>query len=452
MKFTSKPLAEHREVPLPDEGRFEHLVDFWQDRRNRVDAAGAGENACYVVCVSTEDAPVTDGQVAEILALVGAQGGAVVGHEIVRLEHPDPRTLLRSGACRALAERAAAVGAELLVIDAEVSPSQNRNLEDLTGLSITDREAIILNVFLKHARTKSARMQIEISQLEYLRPRIRGLGLEMDQQAGGLTKARGPGETASELLARRLDGRLAELRRALAKLERASAARRRRRDACRRLVLVGYTNAGKTSLMNAMTNAGLSAADVPFETLDTTSRNLTRHGGDVLLSDTVGFIRRLPERLLASFESTLSEIHEASMLVIVTDGSDPEHPMHLRETEALLEKLGAAEIPRFYVFNKVDQVRRRPLERMLAKGHPFRVLSAFDEKAVAELTDALIRTVRGETKTKVFVPYDRADALSIVYGKCRIIDAREGERGIWFVVDADPVTIRRLEAAMEDRR
>src|SRR5690606_24589381 len=166
----------------------------------------------------------------------------------------------------------------------------------------------ILNVFERNAATRRARAQVEIAHLEYLRPRIRGIGLNMDQQMGGSNKARGPGETASELLARQLDGRIAELRRRLEQLKRSDASGRKHRAGTSRVVLVGYTNAGKTSLMNALTHAGLSAKDRPFETLDTTSRRLSSHGGDVLLSDSVGFIRRLPERLFASFESTLAEV------------------------------------------------------------------------------------------------------------------------------------------------
>src|SRR6185295_2441993 len=225
--------------------------------------------------------------------------------------------------------------------------------------------------------------QVEIAHLEYLRPRIRGVGLNMDQQSGGMTKARGPGETASELLARRLDQRLADLRRALERLKQSDSAQRKRRAGCARVVLVGYTNAGKTSLMNALTAAELSVRDRPFETLDTTSRSLTRHAGDVLLSDTVGFIRRLPERLFASFESTLAEITEASLLLVVVDVSDPELEEHLRLIDMVLGRLEAAGLPRFLVFNKSDRLNdrlnlARPAEELarLAGGHRHLVASA----------------------------------------------------------------------------
>jgi GTP-binding protein HflX len=183
----------------------------------------------------------------------------------------------------------------------------------------------------------------------------------MDQQTGGMTKARGPGETESELLVRRLDGRLSYLRRGLAQLTRAAAAQRTQRADCGRVVLVGYTNAGKTSLMNALTGAGLSVRDRPFETLDTTSRALTRHGGDVLLSDTVGFIRRLPDRLSASFESTLAEVSEASLLLVTVDVSNPEVGEHLKTTRGVLDKLGAGHIPQAQLrAGKAGQARPHP--------------------------------------------------------------------------------------------
>lgn len=434
-KFASKPIAEHAEVPLADEGQWEEIVDYWTERKALAPAHNAEESACYVVSVGQErDPQVRAAQMAEIVALVESQGGRVVGQEISFLSQPNPRTLLGKGTAQEIASRARACGATMLVLDAELSPSQARNLEDLAGIPICDREAIILNVFLSHAKTRRARIQVEIAQLEYLRPRIRGMGLDMDQQTGGMTKARGPGETASELLARKLDGRLEELKKGLKKIETSSRAQRQQRGSCKRLVLVGYTNAGKTSLMNALTQAGLSARDMPFETLDTTSRCLTRHGGDVLISDTVGFIRRLPERLMASFESTLAEITEASLLVIVVDASDYERDLHIETTKRILDKIGAAEIPRFYVFNKLDRLEDKPSAGLLnlwSDGHPYAVLSAHDPVAVAALEEQLLGAARSEEEElSAFVPYAAGDVLSLVYGKCRMIRSTAAEDGL----------------------
>ena len=435
LKFNSRAIAEHSEVPLADEGQFERLVEDWNARRSGSPVNGSEASACYVASVGPErDPQVRAAQLAEIISLVQNQGGSVVGQEIHRLIDPNPRTLLGTGSARAMADRARAAGATMLVLDAELSASQMRNLEDAAGIAICDREAIILNVFLRHARTRRAKIQVEIAQLEYLRPRIRGVGLDMDQQTGGSKNARGPGETASELLARKLDSRLAELRKGLTRLETSAKTQRQQRLECRRLVLVGYTNAGKTSLMNALTSGELSARDMPFETLDTTSRCLTRHGGEVVISDTVGFIRRLPDRLLASFDSTLSEIGEASLLVIVVDASDYERELQIEATLQILHRMKAHEIPRFYVFNKLDRLAAFPDSDELARwsaGHPWTVLSTRDRDAVAKLETALIQAVRREEEElTALVPYAATHLLSLIYGKCRVLASDATEEGL----------------------
>jgi GTP-binding protein HflX len=451
--FSSKAISEHAEVPLADEGRWETIVAHWQARAEAPAPAGAAGNASYVVSVGPlRDPPARAAQLAEIVSLVRSQGDRVVGQEICHLTDPDPRTLLGKGTAEDLAARARALGATMLVVDAELSPSQTRNLEDAAGLPVADREAIILNVFLRHARTRRARIQVEVAQLEYLRPRIRGVGLDMDQQTGGMAGARGPGETASELMARKLDGRLQELHKALRRLEAVGRTQRKARDGCRRMVLVGYTNAGKTSLMNALTGAGLSARDVPFETLDTTSRCLTRHGGDVLLSDTVGFIRRLPDRLLASFESTMAEVVEASLLVIVVDASDPERELHLRTTRELIEKMGAGDVPRFHVFNKLDRLPEAPgvgTLRRWSEGHPFALLSSHDAPAIAALEAALLGAVRREeAELSALVPYAASEALALVYGKCRVLDSVAVDEGLRLRVQGPGPVLARLQAVL----
>lgn len=457
LKFSSKAISEHAEVPLADDGRLEELVAYFQKRDARNVSADETEGvATYVVSVGpARDPLVRAAQMGEIVALVKSQGGRVVGQEICVLSEPNPRTLLGKGTAEDVAARARACGATMLVLDAELSPSQTRNLEDTAGISICDREAVILNVFLRHARTRRARIQVEIAQLQYLRPRIRGVGIDMDQQTGGTPHARGPGETASELLARKLDSRLEELQRALRKLQTSSATQRRRREACKTMVLVGYTNAGKTSLMNAMTGAGLSARDMPFETLDTTSRCHTRHGGEVLISDTVGVIRRLPERLLASFESTLVEIADASLLVVVVDAADYERELQLQTTRELIEKMGAADVPRFYVFNKVDRLPSIPSAEELARwsdGHPWALLSTRDPSAVADLERALLRAVRSdEEELSTFVPYAAADVLALVYGKCRVLESEAVGEGLKLKIAGPPAIVGRIRRLRQRR-
>lgn len=455
MKFFSQPIPEHCEVPLADDGRWEEIVESWSEKGRSLTTVADGEKSVYVLSVSQDRDPlVREAQLAEILSLVRAEGNRVVGHEIYNLNKPRPRTLIGKGTSREVAGRARDLGASMLVLDAELSPSQMRNLEDEAGISICDREGVILNVFLRHARTRHARIQVEIAQLEYLRPRIRGVGIDMDQQMGGVTGSRGPGETASELLARQLDGRLAELRKANSKLQTAGRNRRRRRQACEQIALVGYTNAGKTSLMNALTAQSFSSADQPFETLDTVSRSLSRHGERVVISDTVGFIRRLPERLLASFESTLAEAREASLLAIVVDLSDHEWRDHLEITLDLIQRMGAADIRRHFVFNKLDLVEKAPHETLLQEvtdGSPFALVSSQNEESLDALRTGLLKSVRKEHReVSLLVPYTASGILNAVYGGCRVLETESYAAGLRLRIQGSSSLIHRLEKELEE--
>ncbi len=453
MKFHSKPIDEHVEVPLADEGQLEDLTTHWDAKQQRPRTTSEDGNACYVLSVVRRRRSLPQAQLAEIIGLVEAQGDRIVGRESQRLAEADPRTFIGRGVATRVAAAAEACGADMLVVDAELTPSQTRNLEDLVGLPICDREAVILNVFEQHATTPRARIQVEIAHLQYLRPRIRGIGLNMDQQAGGIMGSKGAGETASELFARRLDGRLAELQRRLARLKVSDRAQRTRRSDCARLVLVGYTNAGKTSLMNALTSAGLSVRDRPFETLDTTSRSLSRYGGDILISDTVGFIRDLPDRLYASFETTLAEAAEASLLVVVLDASDPEIERHLESTQEVLGRLGAGDTPRFVVFNKLDECDEAASERLrqLAGDAPFAAISTHDPTDIEHLRTRLLEASRAEHTTReVFVPYASPELTERIYARCRVLRSAAAPTGTQFVIQGPAHVV--AEIARKTRR
>ncbi|MEO1480742.1 MAG: GTPase HflX [Myxococcota bacterium] len=432
MKFHSEPVPEHGDVPLSDDGKLEALLERWTPN-----PAGDGENRCFVASIGDWASDSSrQAQLAEIRSLVAAQGDRVVGSESFRHRRSNPKTLIGRGVADAIAERARNVDANMVVVDVELSPSQTRNLEEAIAFPICDREAVILNVFLRSARTRKAKIQVEIAHLEFLRPRIRGVGLSMDQQAGGVMGSRGPGETASELFSRKIDGRINELRKSFARLERSGQVQRSGRVDCERVALVGYTNAGKTTLMNALAGESLSARDRPFETLDTTSRMLSGHGGDVILSDTVGFIRRLPSRLLASFETTLAEASEASLLAIALDASDPEWSMHLETTNEVLERLGLGETPRFYVFNKMDKFygRRDAFERM-AGSVPHRFVSGTCAEDIVELRAALLSTVRrSELRRNVFVPYTRTDLTAAIYRDTRVLSSECQADGVTYTI------------------
>jgi GTP-binding protein HflX len=447
MRFDSKPIPEHAEVPLADEGEWEKLVGPC--------FPGVQEHSVYVVSLSRSGDPlVRAAQLAEISELVRAQGSLIAGQETRSYTRLHPRTFFGRGTCRDIAERARACGAAMLVLDAELSPSQMRNFEDAAGMPVSDREGVILNVFLKHARTRRSRVQVEIARLEYLRPRIRGVGIDMDQQMGGVSGSRGPGETASELLARKLDGRLAELKKLQKKFEKSEQQQRQGRGDCAKIALVGYTNAGKTSLMNALTAETLSVRQRPFETLDTTSRTLSRHAQPVLISDTVGFIRRLPERLLASFESTLAEIRQASLLVLVVDVSDYEWQIQLQTTNQVLERLQADWNDRFYVFNKADLAETPSWEllRQSSQGWPFRLLSSHDQAEVKQLRQELLRITRQDLDTRrLFIPYSAAAILARVYRDCRVLESRSTPRGLQLNLQAEPRILRRIQEDIKCR-
>lgn len=451
MRFHSSPIEEHPETPNADEGRLEALLLRFRQRQDEACNPQQGRgNPCFVLTVqdSSEGDHCGQARLQELVGLVAAQGDHVVGTELVRTRRADPRMRIGRGAAERVAKAASAAGASMLVIDAQLTPSQARNLEDATGFPICDREGVILNVFQRNARTPRARIQVELAHLAYLRPRIRGIGLNMDRQAGGVLQARGAGETASELMARRIDDRMADLRRQLNRVARSDEARRSGRAASTRVSLVGYTNAGKTALMNALSGTALESRERPFETLDTTARALSRYGTNVLLSDTVGFIRQLPKHLFESFASTLAELREASLLLLVVDVSDPELTEHLATTARMLESLGAREVPRLVVFNKADRLDAIPPDQALdalSGGHPYVLVSALRPEDTLALRTRVLELARAEdTCRALFVPYDSKDAAGIaaaIYRDCRVRETRASERGVRYLIEGPPYRV-----------
>jgi GTP-binding protein HflX len=450
--------AENNEESEADEGGSQTILDQWEktnSKNGQTETEQTKRNSCYVVSVINRGENHTQGKLNEILGLVETLGDAVSGHKVYTLQKPNPKTLLGSGVLANIAAEATELGADLLVFDAPLSPSQMRNIENITGFSISDREGVILNVFMHHAKTRSARIQIELAQLAYLRPRIRGLGMNMDQQAGGIGAGKGPGETASELLARRIDKRLVQLQKSAKKLEVSGVNQRSTRSNCKSIALVGYTNAGKTSLMNALTNAGLSARNAPFETLDTTTRMLCRQPGmDVLLSDTVGFIRNLPESLLASFETTMAQVVEADLLLITVDVSDPDHPLHLATTQTVLAKLGANKLPMLYVFNKVDLAGDEITQeycRELCQGGEHLILSCLDTELVGQLRNTLIKHVSADHKVvKVFVPHHAGQLLAKVHAQTRVIESTSSDKGTIFTLEGEAGVLSAIKAISKE--
>jgi GTP-binding protein HflX len=315
--------------------------------------------------------PEPDGEesLEELEHLALSAGAAVVGGSLQRLVRPDPATLLGRGKVEQLHAEVERVDASTVIFDHDLSPTQLRNLERILGLKVIDRTQLILDIFARRARTREGQLQVELAQLSYLLPRLAGRGTLLSRLGGGIG-TRGPGEQQLEFDRRRIRARIQRLRGALEKVraQRALHRARRRERQFVTVALVGYTNAGKSSLFNALTRANVTVSSRLFATLDPTVRALELPSRrQVLLSDTVGFIRRLPPHLVAAFRATLEELETADLLLHVTDASDPQREQQDMAVEAQLDSLGLSETPRLHVMNKVDLVPPEVRSR-LARG------------------------------------------------------------------------------------
>lgn len=341
--------------------------------------------------------------------------------------------------------------ADVVVFDHDLTPTQLRNLEGATGAQVLDRSTVILQIFQRHARSREARTQVEIASLKYLTPRLRATGGPRDRQQGGIGIRGGAGESALELDRRRVRDRIAELERELVSLEREATGRRGRRGATRTVSLVGYTNAGKSTLMRALTGADVLVDDRLFATLDTTVRVLHPETvPQVLVSDTVGFVDRLPHDLVASFRSTLAEAREADLLLHVVDAADPLHAERLAVTRRVLSELDVGEVPELLVFNKADRLAGEA-RRALAAQHPEAVvLSALDRGDVATLRERIVLQLeRSMVDASLFVPYRTPKLLHVIHERARVLTETHEDDGTRLTVRAAPDVIEQLREAAE---
>lgn len=337
--------------------------------------------------------------------------------------------------------------ATVVLLDHEVSPSQARNLERATGAEVLDRSAVILAIFQRHARSREARLQVEIARLTYMAPRLRESG-GADRQSGAIG-GKGAGESQIELDRRKVRDRIAQLRRDLVAIEKDAATRRRRRSDQATVAIVGYTNAGKSSLMRALTATDLLVADQLFATLDTTVRALQPETVPrILVSDTVGFIKKLPHDLVASFRSTLDEAREASLLVHVVDASDADFPAQIQVTAEVLAEIDAADVPRLLVLNKADRLDEIRRAELAAEFPEALLLSARSRRDVASLHARIVAFFeRDMIETELHVPYSRQRLLGEIHAACRVLDERCDESGRTLRVRAYPAVVTRLRAA-----
>jgi GTP-binding protein HflX len=339
--------------------------------------------------------------------------------------------------------------ATVVLVDHDLTPSQARNLERATGAEVLDRSAVILAIFQRHARSREARLQVEIARLNYIAPRLRETGGGRDREGGGIG-GRGAGESASELDRRKVRDRIAELREELAAIERESGTRRKRRSDQNTVALVGYTNAGKSSWMRALTGSGVLVEDKLFATLDTTVRAIHPESATrVLVSDTVGFISNLPHDLVASFRSTLDEARDSDLLVQVVDASDAAFPAQIEVTREVLDSIGATESPRWLLFNKSDRIDWPTRERLAREWPDARICSAKDPADVAALRESLVAFFERDLEEgTIHVPYAQQRWVAEAHAHARVVSEEHGETGTRLVVRATPAVWARLRAGL----
>jgi GTP-binding protein HflX len=394
-------------------------------------------------------AVVGGGKLAELARWTGGTGVVPTGPPTPRRKDEPDEEAEDGGEAPALEPLPPAQRASVVLIDHDVSPSQSRNLERATGAEVLDRTAVILAIFQRHARSREARLQVEIARLNYMAPRLRESGGGRDRQGGGIG-GRGAGESQIELDRRKLRDRVAELRGELAAIERDSSTRRKRREQQNTVALVGYTNAGKSSWMRVLTGSGVLVQDKLFATLDTTVRALQPETVPrVLVSDTVGFIKKLPHDLVASFRSTLDEARDADLLLHLADASDPAFPAQIEVTREVLAEIGATDAPRLLVLNKIDKVDEAARERLAAEWPDAIQASAKDPAAVARLRERILAFFeRDMVEEEIVVPYAKQRLVGEAHTTCRVLGETHDERGTRLRVRARPEAIAKLRAAL----
>ena len=376
----------------------------------------------------------TEASLDELAALLEAAGGQCVGRVLQNRHTPDPHSFIGEGKAQEVRALAAQTGAEMLIFDNALSPSQLRALEELTGAVVLDRSALILDIFAQRAKTAEGRLQVELAQYQYLLSRL-----------GGGIGPRGPGETKLETDRRHIRERIHRLQRELAEVRRTRAVQRERRmkNSIPVVALVGYTNAGKSTLLNALTGAGIPANDRLFDTLDTTTRKLRlSETTQVLLSDTVGFISKLPHHLVDAFQATLEELRYADLLVHVIDATDPQRQAHIAVVEKLIGELAGEGVPVISCYNKAD------LEvETLPHGELTIAVSAKTGAGLSDLLALMEQALqRGQHRAKFLLPYAMAGQLELLHRQAQVLECEYTERGIAVEAVCDEILYGKLQA------
>jgi len=391
------------------------------------------------VTLPPDDTEETERGLDELSALIDTAGADEVARVVQRRQAPDPPTFIGKGKAEELKEVALATDCDTVVFDNELTPAQQFNLEKMLGRTAIDRTAVILDIFAQNAASLEGKTQVELALLRYRLPRLRRTGKTFSQQAGGMSAgggarigSRGPGETQLETDRRRIVRRIHKLEADLREIQRHRDTQRKQRRGSRiqRIAIVGYTNAGKSTLLNRLTDAGVLVEDRLFATLDATTRRLDLPGGEsVLATDTVGFVRKLPHQLVEAFKSTLQVAADAHLLVHVVDATAPDVSGNIEAVHTVLREIDAGRVPQLLAFNKADLDPETAAT--LAKRHPGSVaFSAATGEGVPELLDAISARLRAmQPVVELSIPYQRADALAAVHREGEVLVETHGDTG-----------------------
>jgi len=403
-------------------------------RRELIDTRARVERAGLVGCYfHSRDRSRAEESLAELAALAEAAGAEVIERFLQERKQPDPALFVGRGKASELRLRVEDAGLDLLVFDDELSAGQQRNLEDVTGCKILDRTQLILDIFARRARTREGKLQVELAQLNYLLPRLSGKGTMLSRLGGGIG-TRGPGETKLEMDRRRIRNRIALLRRDLetVRLHRQLRREKRKGIPIPVVALVGYTNAGKSTLFNALTDAGTVSSGQLFSTLDPLLRRLTLPNQlDIILSDTVGFVRKLPHNIVLAFRATLEEVREADLLLHVVDFSSSGWRDQMSAVEEVLKELGVQNKPRIDVYNKIDLLPESDRDGETDFGGNGIALSASQGRGLDKLRDRLGKELDSySVRVELKIPYQDARLLSRLHDEARITSERYENDGI----------------------
>jgi len=394
-------------------------------------------------------------QLEELKFLADTAGADIIGKFTQNRSRPDPATFIGKGKAETIINQASELDCNLIIFNDDISPTQIKNLQKIAGetTKVIDRTGLILDIFTKHAKTKEAKTQVQLAQLEYFLPRLTRIWTHLERQMGGIGTRAGAGETQIEIDRRLIRNQIAKLKRELTAIEKQRKVQNHRRVNAFRIALVGYTNAGKSTLMNALTDADVLVQDQLFATLDTTTRKLENIevGIPVLLSDTVGFIRNLPHNLIASFRSTLGEIRDVDLLLKVFDASSDNIHEHIDTVEEVLKEMDMPNKTNIIVLNKIDAITdHQQLSGLKTRFKEASFISSLKNIGLKELSDRIEKTITSEFQKDVFhLSFKQTKLLDTIYTLTRVLKKKSDYNGIRLEVEGNRESLDKIRQIIE---